>query len=73
MDQWKFYSELYRVELIAGIVMPDHFHLIIWPRGEKTFSDFMHGVKGYFAKWYGEELVRRGMGAPPISLDRLVN
>ena len=46
--------------------MPDHFHIIIWPRGEKTFSDFMHGVKGHFAKWYGEEMYRRGVGAPPI-------
>ncbi len=66
IDQWKFYSERYNVELIAGVVMPDHFHLIIWPRGEKTFSDFMHGVKGYFAKWYGEECMRRGVGASPI-------
>lgn len=66
IDQWKFYAERYKIELIAGVVMPDHFHLIIWPRGEKTFSDFMHGVKGYFAKWYGEKLVRRGMGAPPM-------
>lgn len=67
IDQWKFYAERYSVELIAGVVMPDHFHVIIWPHGEKTFSDFMHGVKGYFARWYGEELVRRGVGAPSMS------
>ncbi len=66
IDEWKFYAKLYDIEVIAGVVMPDHFHLIIWPRGEKTFSDFMHGVKGYFSKWYGEELVRRGLVAPPI-------
>ncbi|MFA6018051.1 MAG: transposase [Patescibacteria group bacterium] len=66
IDEWKFYSDLYNVELLAGIVMPDHFHIIIWSKGERTFSDFMHGVKGHFAKWYGEELVKRGMGAPPM-------
>ena len=66
IDEWKFYAKLYDVELIAGVVMPDHFHIIIWPKGKKTFSDFMHGVKGYFAKWYGEELIRRGTVAPPM-------
>lgn len=72
VDQWKFYADRYKIELIAGVVMPDHFHLIIWPRGEKTFSDFMHGVKGYFVKWYGEELVRRGMGASPMDMKEVV-
>ena len=66
IDEWRFYANLYNVELIAGVVMPIHFHLIIWPHCEKTFSDFVHGVKGYFAKWYGEELIRRGTVAPPM-------
>lgn len=74
IDQWRFYSHRYDIEFIAGVVMSDHFHVIIWPKGDRTCSDFMHGVKGYFARWYGKEIgnterdreQERGVGAPPI-------
>lgn len=67
VEELKFYADRHNVELIAYVVMPDHFHAIIYPQTSKhTFSDFMHGVKGYFAKWYGEEQARRGAVTPPI-------
>ena len=48
--------------------MPDHLHCMIWPQGEKTFSDFMRGVKSYSGKKILEELDRRGVGTPPIGV-----
>lgn len=66
LTEMRFYAEKYDVLLIAAVVMPDHFHAIIWPQGKKTFSDYMRGVKGYMAKWYGDREVKRGTVTPPI-------
>ncbi len=67
LEELHFYADRFKVELIAAVVMPDHFHAIIWPQTkEKTFSDYMHGVKSYFARWYADESARRGAVAPPI-------
>ena len=39
-DNGKFYT------LIAVIVMPDHVHLLLTPRGEYVLSRIMKGIKG---------------------------
>ncbi len=71
IDEMKFYAVKYNVLLIAAVVMPDHFHCIIWPQGQKTFSDFMYGVKSYMAKWFSEREVQRGMVTPPIIIKKI--
>ncbi len=66
IKELKYYSKQYNVLLIAAVVMPDHFHCIIWPQGTKTFSDYMKGVKGFMARWFSERELRRGTVTPPI-------
>ncbi|MFH1142337.1 MAG: hypothetical protein V1695_01340, partial [Candidatus Uhrbacteria bacterium] len=38
-DELFFYSKQYDVDLLAFVIMPEHLHCLIWPQGEKTFSD----------------------------------
>lgn len=65
-EQLRFYSESYKVELVAYVIMPDHFHCLIWPKGEKTYSDYMRGVKSFSARLILEVLDRQGQGTPPM-------
>lgn len=65
-QQMMFYSKLYQIDLLSFVIMPDHLHCLIWPQGEKTFSDFMRGVKSYSGKKILEELDRRGPQTQPI-------
>lgn len=67
MEEFAHYAEAYDVLLIAAVVMPDHVHCIIWPRGKKTFSDYVRGVKSHSAKRIIEsfENHRRGPLTPP--------
>ncbi len=39
-----------RSYLLAYVVMPDHFHAILVPRGDQTISRLMQSVKGYTAR-----------------------
>ena len=65
-QQIMFYSQTYEIDLLSFVIMPDHFHCLIWPQGEKTFSDFMRGVKSYSGKKILGELNRRGPMTPPV-------
>jgi len=65
-DEMFFYAEKYQVEVLAFVIMPEHLHCIVWPQGEKTFSDYMQGVKGFSAKLFLEHLDRRQQLLPPI-------
>ncbi len=66
IDELRWYEHAYKVTVIAAVVMPDHLHVIIWPQGTRTFSDFMRSVKSRCANRVGEIMTRRGMGPPPI-------
>jgi len=58
-----FYRGRYAVDLLAYVIMPDHFHALIFTNGDKTFMDFMKGVKGHFAKAYSDARRQRTAGS----------
>lgn len=65
-DELFFYAKQYDVNLLACVIMPNHVHALIFPNGTKTFSDYVRGVKGHFARMY-TAAQRRGAGTPPIT------
>lgn len=66
IDQLRWYEHAYQTKVIAAVVMPDHFHAILWPQGRWTYMDFMRSVKSMCARRVGELMTRRGMGPPPM-------
>ena len=64
-DELFFYAKQYNVDLLAFVIMPEHLHCLIWPQGNKTFSDYMRGVKSHSAKLIIEHLHRREPPLPP--------
>ncbi|MCR4312092.1 MAG: transposase [Candidatus Uhrbacteria bacterium] len=72
IDEIRWYQHAYNVKVIAAVVMPDHFHAILWPQGRHTFSDFMRSVKSRCARRVGEIMTGRGMGPPPIGGDTTI-
>lgn len=63
-EQLRYYADAYDVELLAYVIMPDHLHCLIWPQGEKTFSDYMRGIKSFSAKKIIEVMHRWGAHTP---------
>lgn len=49
-DEIFIYAELYAVEVYGFVIMPDHLHILFWPKGKKTASEFMRGIKSMSAK-----------------------
>ncbi|VAW32300.1 hypothetical protein MNBD_CHLOROFLEXI01-1051 [hydrothermal vent metagenome] len=49
MDSLNFYKFKHRVKLLGYVIMPDHVHLIIWPFGRSSISDFMRDFKKFTA------------------------
>ncbi len=49
-----------RAFVLAYVVMPDHFHGLLVPRGGATISQAMQSIKGYTARRVNELLGRRG-------------
>ena len=47
-------------ELLAFVVMPDHLHLVAWPRPPVTTGRVMKMIKGRFAREYQAERGQRG-------------
>ena len=50
-----------RAYLLGYVVMPDHLHVIVVPRGDATISKLMHSIKGYSARIIN---ARRGGSGP---------
>lgn len=48
-----------KIELQAGVVMPDHFHMV-FERRETPFSEVMYSLKGYAAKKYDASVFKWG-------------
>ncbi len=53
--------------LIAFVIMPDHFHLMLVPNKRSTISDVIRHIKGRFARKYN--MLSRGMNSPDYGLD----
>lgn len=45
IENLRFYLEKYQMRVIAYVLMPDHFHLIIYNLGLNSVSMFMGGIK----------------------------
>lgn len=45
-------KSLHPFSTLGYVFLPDHFHLLIRPTGESTFSDIMHSLKPNFTKEY---------------------
>jgi REP element-mobilizing transposase RayT len=47
-------------DLVAYVVMPDHLHLVAWPRSPVTTGRVMKMIKGRFARQYQVSRSSRG-------------
>lgn len=47
IDSMNFYRYQYQCKLIGYVIMPDHFHTILWPQREPSISDFMRDFKRF--------------------------
>ncbi|UCC87801.1 MAG: transposase [Anaerolineales bacterium] len=45
-------KELHPFSALGYVFLPDHFHLLIKPTGDSTFSQIMHSLKPNFTKAY---------------------
>ena len=63
-------GQFYR--LAAGVVMPDHVHLLLRPLGEFTLSRIMHGIKGVSARRLNQRRNTSGAVWQNESWDRII-
>lgn len=49
-DSLNFYRYKLGFKLIGYVIMPDHIHLLIWPRNEEVVANFMRDFKTFTAK-----------------------
>lgn len=49
-----------RYELRAWVVMPNHVHVVVWPRPPETLSRVMHSWKSFTSKQANKVLARDG-------------
>ncbi|WP_420640671.1 REP-associated tyrosine transposase [Candidatus Leptofilum sp.] len=49
LDSLNFYKFKHQVKLLGYVIMPDHLHLLIWPYGISSISDFMRDFKKFTA------------------------
>ena len=61
-----------RYVLHDWVVMPNHVHLLITPRGEHSLSDILHSLKSYTATEANRHLGRHGVFWQHESYDRLI-
>lgn len=50
LDSLNFYQWKLNVRIVGYVIMPDHIHLLLWPLGAATVSDFMRDFKTFTAK-----------------------
>jgi putative transposase len=48
------------VEIVAGCLMPNHFHLMLSPRRENGISKFMHKIGTSYTKYFNIKHERKG-------------
>lgn len=47
IDSLNYYRYQYACKLIGYVIMPDHIHLLIWPKDAKIVTDFMRDLKRF--------------------------
>ena len=67
-DSLNFLKQRGDFELVAGVLLPDHFHLLLKPE-KKNISQIIHDLKSYTAnqvnKYFSDIKYRRGRDASP--------
>jgi putative transposase len=53
----------YPVRLLAYVVMPNHWHLVVWPEADEALSPFMHWLTETHARRWREWRGSAGRGA----------
>ncbi len=59
-------------DLIAYVIMPEHVHLVVQPRGGHNVSDFMASFKKYSARRINQTLSRAGAVWRPEFFDHIL-
>ena len=47
IDSFNFYRYKQSYKILGYVIMPDHFHVLIWPTGEVTIADMMRDFKRF--------------------------
>jgi REP-associated tyrosine transposase len=47
IDSLNFYRYKQSYKLLGYVIMPDHFHILIWPQGEAAVPDIMRDFKRF--------------------------
>jgi putative transposase len=52
----------YAMRLLAYCLMPNHFHLLVWPRGDADLCQFMQWLTlTHTQRWHAHQAVRRSI------------
>ena len=49
-------QEKHNFKMLAYVFLPDHFHLLIQPKGNSNFSQIMHSLKFRFTRAYKQKM-----------------
>ena len=49
-------NSLHPFSLLAYVILPDHFHILIRPSGQSNFSQIMHSLKSNFTYQYKQRM-----------------
>jgi len=60
------------IDLDAGVVMPDHVHLILRPLKNEKLGRVLHLIKGRSARQVNRLLTRRGLLVMDESFDHII-
>ena len=60
VENLKLSGRLFGLDIIAYVVMPEHVHAIVQPRGDHNISDFMASFKKHSARKVNKLLGRTG-------------
>ena len=61
-----------RYELRAWVVMPNHVHVVVWPRPPQTLSQVLHSWKSFTSKQANKALARTGEFWQTETYDHLI-
>ncbi|HCU56786.1 MAG TPA: transposase [Anaerolineaceae bacterium] len=53
---WRNVRELHPFNLLAYVILPDHFHFLIKPNSDTGFSQIMHSIKMNFTIAYKKQM-----------------
>lgn len=74
LESLEAYRQKYRYKVLAFVLMPDHFHLLIWFPPDHRFTNFLRDFKSWTARqilaWAEQSRLERIRAALLLSRDR---